>query len=43
MVIAEWLFESVEEFNVLTLDKLYFQIAGPVESWLYQHARKATG
>ena len=43
IVIAEWLFESVEEFNVLTLDKLYFRIAGPVERWLYQHARKATG
>lgn len=43
VVLAEWLFESVQGFNVLTLDKRYFEIAGPVERWLYQYARKATG
>lgn len=43
VVLAEWLFESVHELNVLTLDKRYFAIAGPVERWLYLHARKATG
>jgi plasmid replication initiation protein len=43
VVLAEWLFESVQSLNVLTLDKRYFEIAGPVERWLYLHARKATG
>ena len=43
VVLAEWLFESVQELNVLTLDKRYFDIAGPVERWLYLYARKATG
>lgn len=43
VVLAEWLFESVQELNVLTLDKRYFAIAGPVERWLYLYARKATG
>ena len=43
VVLAEWLFESVQSLNVLTLDKRYFEISGPVERWLYLHARKATG
>ena len=43
VVLAEWLFESVQSLNVLTLDKRYFEIAGPVERWLYLYARKATG
>lgn len=43
VVLAEWLFESVQGLNVLTLDKRYFEIAGPVERWLYLYARKATG
>jgi plasmid replication initiation protein len=43
VVVAEWLFESVQGLNVLTLNKRYFDIAGPVERWLYQYARKATG
>ena len=43
VVLAEWLFESIEGFNVLTLDKDYFKINGAVERWLYQYAKKATG
>jgi plasmid replication initiation protein len=43
VVLAEWLFESVQSLNVLTLHKRYFDIAGPVERWLYLYARKATG
>ena len=43
VVLAEWLFESVQGLNVLTLDKRYFAISGPVERWLYLYARKATG
>ena len=43
VVLAEWLFESIQDFHVLTLDKRYFDIAGPVERWLYLYARKATG
>ena len=43
VVLAEWLYESVQDFHVLTLDKRYFDIAGPVERWLYLYARKATG
>jgi plasmid replication initiation protein len=43
VVIAEWLFESIQDFNVLTLDKRYFDIVGAVERWLYLYARKATG
>ena len=34
VVLAEWLFESVQSLNVLTLDKRYFDIVGPVERWL---------
>lgn len=43
VVLAEWLFESIQEFHVLTLDKRYFEIPGSVERWLYLYARKATG
>ena len=43
VVLAEWLFESIQGFNVLTLDKRYFQISGTMERWLYLYARKATG
>jgi len=43
VVLAEWLFESIQDFNVLTLDKRYFEINGGVERWLYLYARKATG
>ncbi len=43
VVLAEWLFESIQDFNVLTLDKRYFGIEGSVERWLYLYARKATG
>lgn len=43
MVLAEWLFESIRNFHVLTLDKRYFEIRGSVERWLYLYARKATG
>lgn len=43
VVLAEWLFESVQGLNVLTIDKGYFDIAGPVERSIYLYARKATG
>jgi len=43
IVLAEWLLESVEEFQVLTFDRLYFEIPGAMERWLYLHARKCTG
>lgn len=43
VVLAEWLFESVQKLNILTVDKRYFEIAGPVERWLYLYAKKATG
>lgn len=43
VVLAEWLFESIQNFHVLTLDKRYFGIHGGVERWLYLYARKATG
>lgn len=43
VVLAEWLFESIQGFNVLTIDKRYFEISGGVERWLYLHAKKATG
>jgi plasmid replication initiation protein len=43
VVLAEWLFESIQDFHVLTIDKRYFEIAGSVERWLYLYARKATG
>ena len=43
MVLAEWLFESICNFHVLTLDKRYFEIRGSVERWLYLHALKSTG
>ena len=43
VVLAEWLFESIQDFHVLTLDKRYFEIRGTVERWLYLYARKATG
>lgn len=43
VVLAEWLFESIQGFHVLTLDKKYFEIPGGVERWLYLYARKATG
>lgn len=43
VVLAEWLFESIQDFHVLTLDKRYFEIHGGVERWLYLYARKATG
>lgn len=43
VVLAEWLFESIQDFHVLTLDKRYFDIPGGVERWLYLYARKATG
>ncbi len=43
VVLAEWLFESIQNFHVLTLDKRYFDIPGSVERWLYLYARKSTG
>lgn len=43
VVLGEWLFESVQNLHVLTLDKRYFDILGPVERWIYLYARKATG
>jgi plasmid replication initiation protein len=43
VVLAEWLFESIHDFHVLTLDKRYFDIPGSLERWLYLYARKATG
>ena len=43
VVLAEWLFESIQNFHVLTLDKRYFDIPGSVERWLYLYAKKATG
>ena len=43
VVLAEWLFESIQDFHVLTLDKRYFDIPGSVERWLYLYAKKATG
>ena len=43
VVLAEWLFDSIQDFDVLTLDKRYFEIPGSVERWLYRYARKATG
>ncbi len=43
VVLAEWLFESIQDFNVLTLDKRYFGIEGSIERWLYLYARKTTG
>lgn len=43
VVLAEWLFDSIQDFNVLTIDKRYFEIQGSVERWLYLYARKATG
>ena len=43
VVLAEWLFDSIQDFHVLTLDKRYFEIAGSVERWLYLYARKTTG
>lgn len=43
IVLAEWLFESIQNFHVLTLDKKYFGISGSIERWLYLYARKATG
>src|SRR6266436_1310350 len=43
VVLAEWLFESIQDFHVLTLDKRYFDIPGSVERWLYLYALKASG
>jgi len=43
VVLAEWLYESIQDFHVLTLDRRYFEISGTVERWLYLYARKATG
>lgn len=43
VVLAEWLFESIQDFQVLTMDKRYFDISGSVERWLYLYCRKATG
>lgn len=43
VVLAEWLFESIQNFDVLTLDKRYFDIPGSLERYLYLYARKATG
>ena len=43
VVLAEWLFESIQEFHVLTLDKRYFEIHGSMERWIYLYARKAAG
>jgi len=43
VVLAEWLFESIQNFHVLTLDKRYFEIPGSVERWLYMYAHRATG
>lgn len=43
IVLAEWLFESIQNIHVLTLDKKYFAISGSIERWLYLYARKATG
>lgn len=43
VVLPEWLFESIQNFDVLTLDKRYFDIPGSVERSLYLYAKKATG
>jgi plasmid replication initiation protein len=43
VVLAEWLYESVQGLQVLTLDPRYFGIRGGIERWLYLYARKAAG
>lgn len=43
VVVAEWLYTSVQQFHVLTLSSDYFELTGGVERWLYLYARKAAG
>lgn len=43
VVLAEWLFESIQNLHVLTIDKRYFELSGAMERWLYLLAIKATG
>lgn len=43
IVLSDWVFQAVENHEVLTLDRRYFQLAKPLERRLYEIARKHVG
>jgi hypothetical protein len=43
IVLSDWVFQAVENQEVLTLDRRYFQLAKPLERRLYELARKHVG
>jgi plasmid replication initiation protein len=43
IVLAEWLYEMVHHYHVLTLDPRYFGLTGATERWLYMYAHRSAG
>jgi hypothetical protein len=43
IVLAEWLYEMVQNYHVLTLDPKYFDLNGAIERWLYIYAHRSSG
>ena len=43
ITLSDWVFDAIENNNVLTLDRQYFQLRKPIERRLYELARKHCG
>ncbi len=43
VTLSKWLYNSIQSFEVLTIDSLYFRLRKPLEKRLYEIARKHVG
>ena len=43
ITLSDWVYDAIENNNVLTLDRQYFQLRKPIERRLYELARKHCG
>jgi len=43
ITLSDWVYDAIENNNVLTLDRKYFQLRKPIERRLYELARKHCG
>jgi len=43
ITLSDWIFDAIENENVLTLSRQYFQLRKPIERRLYELARKHCG
>ena len=43
ITLSDWVYDAIENNNVLTLSRQYFQLRKPIERRLYELARKHCG